>query len=100
MKAKLLLSYRQKLSASLFKEIHVWRLPQPLAGSSHPYKYRLALVNGDQCALRYDNERGKGDHQHIGDQECALMFSSMPQLLIDFDPDIQYWRQTHEHADD
>ncbi|MEA3641141.1 MAG: hypothetical protein VBE63_14535 [Lamprobacter sp.] len=79
MKAKLLLSYRRKLSASLFKEIHVWRLPQPLAGSSHPYKYRLALVNGD--------------HKHIDDQECALTFSSMPQLLIDFDRDIQYWRQ-------
>jgi hypothetical protein len=53
----------------------------------------LALVSGDQCVLRYDNERGKGDH--IDDQECALTFSSMPQLLIDFDPDIQYcWRRS------
>lgn len=100
MKAEPLLSYRQQLTVSLFKEISVWRLPQPLVGSSHPYKYRLALVSGDQCVLRYDNERGKGDHKHIGDQEYALTFNSMPQLLTDFDRDIQRWRQAHEHADD
>lgn len=100
MKAEPVLSYRQQLTASLFKEVRVWRLSQPLAGSQHAFKYRLALVSGDQCVLRYDNERGKGDHKHLGDQEFALAFTSMPQLLIDFDRDIQRWREVHEQVDD
>lgn len=100
MKAEPVLSYRQQLSASLFKEVRVWRLPEPTSGRQHPFKYRLALVSCDQCVLRYDNERGKGDHKHIGDQEVALTFSSMSQLLIDFDRDIQRWREAHESVDD
>lgn len=99
MKAARLLSYRKRLTDTLFKEVHVWRLRQPLAGSHHPFKYRLVLVHGEHCVLRYDNERGKGDHKHIGDQECALTFTSMPQILIDFDRDIQRWRETHGHTD-
>ena len=100
MKAERLLSYRKRLADSLFKEVRVWRLPRPLPGSDHPFKYRLALVHAERCVLRYDNERGKGDHKHIGDQESALPFTSMPQLLIDFDRDIQRWRDAHGDADD
>jgi hypothetical protein len=45
--------------------------------------------------LRDDNERGKVDH----DQESALTFLSMPELLIDFDRNIQRWRDVYEHPD-
>lgn len=100
MKAEPVLSYRQQLTDSLFKEVRVWRLPRPLAGSPHPFKYRLALVSHGRCVLRYDNERGKGDHKHVGEQQHPLTFVSMPQLLIDFDHDIHCWRAAHEHTDD
>jgi hypothetical protein len=32
----------------------------------------------------YDNERGKGDHRHIGDREESFVFVSMEQLIQDF----------------
>jgi hypothetical protein len=44
MQAKRLLSYRQRLTDRLFKDVRVWRLPHPLPGSKHPFKYSLALV--------------------------------------------------------
>lgn len=99
MTAQRLLSYRQRLADSLFKEVVVWRLPRPLPGSQHPFKYRLALVHKGRCVLRYDNEREKGDHKHIDDQEHQLPFVTLPQLLTDFDRDIHRWRTAHADAD-
>ena len=55
---------RATLDDDSFLEIVIWELPKPLAGSSHRYKYRLALVSENICVLRYDNEAGKGDHKH------------------------------------
>jgi hypothetical protein len=37
----------------------------------------------------YDNERGKGDHKHIGDQEQGYSFQSVEQLLEDFWSDVK-----------
>lgn len=54
-----------------FIEVIVWRLPQPLSGSTHSIKYRLAYVVSSQCVLRYDNEAGKGDHRHVGEKETS-----------------------------
>ena len=42
--------------------------------------------------MRYDNERGKGDHRHIGDVEEAYNFTSPEQLLDDFRRDVEHWR--------
>lgn len=99
MTAQRLLSYRQRLTDKLFKEVVVWRLPRPLPGSRHPFKYRLALVHNGRCVLRYDNERGKGDHKHMDDQEYPLPFVTLPQLLTDFDRDIRRWRTAYGNAD-
>lgn len=99
MQAIRLLSYRQRLTETLFKEVRVWRLPRPLPGSGHPFKYSMALVNNGKCVLRYDNERGKGDHRHVGNDEQPLEFVTLTQLLIDFDGDIRRWRLDHDDAD-
>jgi len=32
----------------------------------------------------FDNERGKGDHCHVGDRERAYAFVSVEQLVEDF----------------
>ena len=66
MDAELLLKRRIILAESVFAELVIWRLPRMLPGSTHPYKYRLALVADGICVLRYDNEAGKGDHVHRG----------------------------------
>ena len=69
MKAELLMNERHVLDARTFVEIVLWRLNQPVRGSIHRFKYRLALVADSVCVLRYDNEAGKGDHRHIGSAE-------------------------------
>jgi hypothetical protein len=76
------------------------RLPAPLPGSTHPFKYRLALVYAGQCVLRYDNERGKGDHKHVDGAETPVTFVDLATLFAQFHDDIETWRQAHGHTDD
>ncbi len=66
MKAVSILRERISLDDDSFVELVVWKLPVPLAGSKHDFKYRLALVRQNICIMRYDNEAGKGDHKHSG----------------------------------
>lgn len=92
MDATLLLSERHAISEDAFVEMVVWRLPSPLPGSHHGFKYRLALVVDGQCVLRYDNESGKGDHKHEGDEEVPYVFTTPQALLDDFWRDVERWR--------
>ncbi len=74
-------------------EIVIWELPEPLPlpPSTHRYKYRLYYGVAGAARVRYDNERGKGDHRHIGDQEHVYTFSSVEKLLADFQSDVERW---------
>jgi hypothetical protein len=92
MAAELLLNERHILSEDAFVEMVVWRLPSPLTGSRHGFKYRLALVVGGRCVLRYDNETGKGDHKHEGEKETPYSFTTPQALLDDFWQDVDTWR--------
>ena len=92
MNAKLMLNERHIVAENAFVEMVVWRLPSPLSGSRHSYKYRLALVINGRCVLRYDNETGKGDHKHIGDEEFPYSFTTPKALLDDFWNDVDNWR--------
>lgn len=91
MKATELLRQRIIYGENRFTELILWRLPQPLAGSRHPFKYRLAYVVTGVCVLRYDNETGKGDHRHWGGKESHYRFSTPEKLLADFQRDIERW---------
>jgi hypothetical protein len=92
MKAELLLRTRLILSETAFVEIVVWRVPEPVRGSRHDFKYRLALVAEEVCVLRYDNEAGKGDHKHVGGQEIPFAFTTLERLQEDFWDDVEAWR--------
>jgi hypothetical protein len=72
-------------------EIVIWELPEPLPPSTHRFKYRLYYGAGGVSRVRYDNERGKGDHRHIGDQEYGYRFRTVEQLLADFQSDVERW---------
>lgn len=96
MKAALLVRRRVIVALDAFAEIVIWRVPQPVAASTHDFKYGLAYVVGGECVLRYDNERGKGDHRHVGTTEEPYTFSSPEQLMADFEADITRWN--HEHG--
>lgn len=69
-------------------ELAVWKLGEPVRPCTHLYKYRLYFGARGVCRVRYDNERGKGDHRHIGGIEAPYRFASIPQLLADFRRDV------------
>lgn len=96
MKAIALIRRRVVLATDAFAEISVWRVPEPVPPSGHPFKYRLAYVVQGECVLRYDNERGKGDHRHIGQEEQLYAFTTPERLVSDFNADIERWN--HEHG--
>ncbi|MBU2729255.1 toxin-antitoxin system TumE family protein [Acidithiobacillus caldus] len=98
MKATKLAQRRVVLSETRFAEIVVWHVANPVPGSAHSFKYRLAYVVLGDCVLRYDNEAGKGDHRHVGGTEEVYRFSSPRQLMADFFEDIARWND--EHPDD
>lgn len=72
-----------------FIEIVIWQVPEPVIPSEHPYKYRLVYVVEVQRIVGYDNERGKGDHKHLGDTEENYYFVSPQQLAADFMADVK-----------
>jgi hypothetical protein len=93
MRADLLFDERHVLDIGTFVEIIVWRVPSPLRGSRHHFKYRLALIVDGICVLRYDNEAGKGDHRHIGKTKKRYNFTNPEDLLTDFWNDVDKWRR-------
>ena len=72
-------------------EAVIWQLPEPLPPSTHSFKYRLFYGTSMEERVRYDNERGKGDHCHIAGKELIYVFVSVDQLIDDFDRDVQNW---------
>ena len=92
MKAELLLHERYQVRDDAFAEIKIWRVPAPVRGSAHGFRYSLAFVVGGDCVLRYDNEPGKGDHRHMGAVEESYCFTGPERLIADFRRDIEEWR--------
>ena len=72
-------------------EVVIWELPEPLPQSTHLFKYRLFYGKPLEERVRYDNERGKGDHRHVSGKELIYLFVSLDQLLDDFERDVQNW---------
>ncbi len=91
MKARLIFKTRRQIGEAMFADLVLWLVPEPLRGSRHSFKYRLAFVVDGVCVMRYDNEAGKGDHKHIGDEEHSYVFETIEKLLQDFDADMKGW---------
>lgn len=91
MSARLIARSKEIRDDESIVEIVIWQLDEPLAPCQHPYKYRLFHGTASQCRVRYDNERGKGDHRHIGPSETAYDFDSLETLLDDFERDVTNW---------
>jgi hypothetical protein len=75
---------KEVLADGSILEMVLWRLPQPVAGSRHLYKYRLYYGRGGVRIVGYDNERPKGDHRHLDGKESPYLFTSVDQLVSDF----------------
>jgi hypothetical protein len=65
-------------------ELVVWRVPQPVPPSTLDFKYRAAYALNGVRIVGFDNERGKGDHCHVGGRELDYTFVSVEQLVEDF----------------
>lgn len=92
MKARLIAQAKEVRDDGSIVEIVVWELSEPLPPCAHRYKYRLYFGVPDDCLVRYDNERGKGDHRHVGHEESSYEFTTLQALLADFERDVTNWR--------
>jgi hypothetical protein len=91
MAATLLAHAKEIRDDGFIVEMVIWELPESLPPCWHHYKYRLFFGTGDSCWVRYDNERGKGDHRHLADEERPYTFTTLEQLIADFRADIARW---------
>lgn len=70
MKAKEYANQKIELPDGSLVFVVIWVLPERTEERSHGFKYRLNYCSADGVTLvRYDNERGKGDHWHHADKE-------------------------------
>ena len=70
-------------------EMTIWEVPETVPGSAHRLKYSLFYGYPGRRVLSYDNERGKGDHRHLGDLEEPYTFTTVEQLVADFLADVR-----------
>ena len=82
------LKTKERYGAGLV-EIVIWRVSEPVPASEHPFKYRLVDVVDGRRIVGYDNERGKGDHRHLGEREEHYRFIDPDRLLTDFWHDVR-----------
>ncbi len=92
MKAALIAQAKEIRDDGSIVEIVVWELAAPLPPCAHSYKYRLFFGTSGECFVRYDNERGKGDHRHANGVESPYNFTGLDALLADFERDVTNWR--------
>jgi hypothetical protein len=88
MKARLLVKTKEVRDDGTIIEIVIWAVPAPIQPCSHSFKYSLFLGRPGIRLVGYDNEQGKGDHRHFKETEAAYQFSTLEQLLADFEKDV------------
>jgi len=88
-KAELLQRERFDFEDGAILEMVIWRVPEPVDGCQHPYKYRLFYGRAGKRWVGYDNERPKGDHRHVGNREQSYVFTDVETLIRDFLADVE-----------
>lgn len=88
MASRLLYDDKRRYEDGAILQVQVWELARPVPGSGHRYKYRLFYGYPGKRVVGYDNERGKGDHRHLGGREEAYRFVSLEKLFEDFLADV------------
>ena len=74
------------------QEMVIWKLPTIDPERPHGLKYSLYFGKDGERIVGHDNERGKGDHRHYGQIEENYEFTSVEQLMSDFEADVQKYR--------
>ena len=92
MKAAKLFHDKATLPDGSMVEMTIWRLAEANPERSHELKYSLYYGRAGERLVGFDNERGKGDHKHIGEREMRYRVVSVEQLIADFLADIDVVR--------
>lgn len=95
MKAKRIFYDKTVLADGAIVEMTIWQLPKPTSERPHGLKYSLFYGRDGVLIVGYDNERGKGDHKHIGEVETRYRFESVEKMVADFLADVE--RATNEY---
>ena len=98
MKATKLFHDKATLPDGSIVEMTIWQLATINPERPHGLKYSLYYGRADKRLVGYDNERGKGDHKHIGEREMRYRFVSVEQLVADFLADVDIARQGELHG--
>ena len=90
MRAELITRFRDIAVDGTGIEMVVWKVPEPSVPATHGYKYRLVYVESGVRVVGFDNERGKGDHKHVGGEERPYVF--VERLIEDFITEVEKWK--------
>ena len=88
MGAKLLYRFKEGYGQGVIEGV-IWDVPVPVPPSEHRVKYRLVFIVNGHRLVGYDNERGKGDHKHIREEETPYSFQDVATLVRDFMRDVE-----------
>lgn len=94
MKATLITRSKTILAQGEIVELVVWRVPAPVPPSRHGFRYRAAYIVAGERVVGFDNERGKGDHMHVGGAERPYAFTTVDRLIEDFIAAVDAARRT------
>ena len=99
MKAKEYANQKIKLPDGSLVSVVIWELPERTEKRPHGFKYRLNYCTANGTPLiRYDNEKGKGDHKHLSDgKEEPYRFQDIDTLLDDFWRDVDKILEKKKH---
>ena len=92
----MMINRKSRYDDGAIREMIVWQLPESVLGSEHTYKYSLYYGKDGERIVGYDNERGKGDHNHLGEIEHPYTFTNLKQLVRDFRYDVQEARDNEK----
>ena len=95
MKATRIFYDRALLPDGAVVEMTIWQLPRATLERPHGLKYSLFYGSDGQRIVGYDNERGKGDHKHIGLLEVRYKFVSVEKMIADFLQDVERMKNEH-----
>ncbi len=84
MQAELITRFKDITAEGGVIELVIWRVPQPVPPTTRGFKYRAVYGVGGVRLVGFDNERGKGDHCHLGGRQRPYQFTTVEQLVEDF----------------
>ena len=91
-KAELLAHKKGRDADGHITEIKIWSVPVS-EHTLHGLKYSFVYIVNGIRVIGYDNERGKGDHRHLGGKELPYEFTTSSQLMADFEADIEAYQK-------